>query len=263
MNNRIALAVASLSVMLSSCTPPSTEASDPDMAIGWVKDSAEYRALSLQVYQMAALALPEKISDVTWSALPDQVNAQDLPPAVILDVDETALSNARFQAALVPPFRDSKLNRWSDTNHAVPVPGAVEFVKQAISAGVSVFFLTNRPCEPVANDPCPQKSVVISDLSEAGFAASEANVSLSYERPEWTKEKSIRRNHIAADNRVIMLFGDDLGDFIPCTRKRPLDPCSAAASRESRRALLEQYADYWGNGWYIMPNPMHGSWTSF
>ena len=22
------------------------------------------------------------------------------------------------------------------------------------------------------------------------------------------------------------------------------------------------YAGYWGNGWYILPNPMYGSWTS-
>ncbi len=152
MNNRTALAVAGLNMILSSCAPPPTEANDPDMAIGWVRDSAEYRALSLQVYRVAALALPEKISDTTWSALPGQVNAQDLRPAIILDVDETALSNARFQAALVPPFKDSKLNQWSDANHAVSVPGAIEFVQQAISAGVSIYFLTNRPCEPTAGD---------------------------------------------------------------------------------------------------------------
>ena len=232
------------------------------MGIAWVRDSSEYQALARQVYRSASLSLPAMIADSSWSALPWQADATDLPPAIILDIDETALTNARFQAALVPPFRDDKLTNWSEENTAMAVPGAVDFVRLAVESGVAVFFLTNRPCEDIPGNACPQKSVVVDDLVEAGFPASDANVTLSYERPEWSKEKSIRRMLIAADYRVIMLIGDDLGDFIPCTRKRPLAPCNTGATRTSRQALVEEHAAYWGNGWYVLPNPMHGSWTS-
>ena len=63
-------------------------------------------------------------------------------------------------------------------------------------------------------------------------------------------------------SRFIMLFGDDLGDFLPCVRKRVYAPCTEPATRESRKAAVEKHAKYWGNGWYILPNPMYGSWTS-
>lgn len=237
---------------------------DPDLAISWVLDSSEYIAVSRQVYRAAALGLPGMLADERWSAIPDRIVKPGLPAAIIMDVDETAVTNARFQVSLEPPFRDSKLNAWSAANHALPVPGAVEFARLAENQGVRIFFVTNRPCQAddASAERCPQKRVVIDDLLEAGFQADESNVLLARERPGWSSEKSIRRDHIAKTHRVIMLIGDDLGDFIACTRKRPLAPCDEGATRSSRRSLLDRYDAYWGAGWYILPNPMHGSWTS-
>ena len=60
-----------------------------------------------------------------------------------------------------------------------------------------------------------------------------------------------------------MLIGDDLSDFIPCVRATPAAPCTEAATADSRRRKVEQFSGYWGHGWYILPNPMHGSWLSF
>ena len=84
---------------------------------------------------------------------------------------------------------------------------------------------------------------------------------LAWERDGWGKEKLTRRQHIAETHRVIMLIGDDISDFIECTRSNPVDPCTVPATRESRHAALSDYDDMWGQGWYILPNPMHGSWT--
>src|SRR5690606_34740903 len=67
--------------------PPADE--EPDLGILWVRDSAEYRALSLQAYGAAAEDLDGLLGDKTWSALPHQADAHDLPPAIIFDVDET------------------------------------------------------------------------------------------------------------------------------------------------------------------------------
>jgi acid phosphatase len=204
------------------------------------------------------------VADKSWSALPYQENAAHLPPAVILDIDETSLTNPVFQAQLQPPFSEDKLNAWSVAHDATPVPGAIEFAKQAEQYGVTLFFMTNRACAAIAEheDPCPQKEVVIQDLLEAGLPATADNVSLAGERPGWGKEKKARRDWIAENYRVIQLIGDDLSDFIPCVRRRPVAPCTEGGTIPNRFAAAAEYDDYWGAGWYILPNPMHGSWTS-
>lgn len=231
-------------------------------AITWVQTAAEYNAISLLVYRAARDALPEKVADVSWSALPNQTDAGDLPVAVILDVDETVVSNAEFQSSFIPPFSDKKLDVWNRAHRAVPIDGVVEFAQHARQLGVTLFFLTNRPCVASDDDPCSQKTTVVQDIGEAGIPVSGEFVMLSAERPEWGREKSVRRDYVAKNYRVIMLIGDDLGDFIPCTRKTPGRLCTAGATVASRHAATLIHQDYWGNGWYILPNPMHGSWAS-
>ncbi len=240
------------------------EPHEPDLAILWVRDAAEYHALSLQAYAAASEDLPRLIEDTFWSALPEQTDAEGLPPAIIFDVDETLVSNVEFQVALEPPFKNHKLDDWAAANDARPVPGAAAFIKRARAAGVEVFFVTNRPCEAKSDtdDPCPQQQVTIDDLVETGVPADAAHVLLAHEQPGWTGEKEVRRDLIAEQYRVIMLVGDDLGDFIACVRAKIHTPCTSAATHAGRQAQMEKYAAYWGNGWYILPNPMHGSWTS-
>ncbi|MDX1406359.1 MAG: HAD family acid phosphatase, partial [Woeseiaceae bacterium] len=140
-----------------------------------MRDSAEYVAVASQAYRAAKMALPAMVDDSNWSALPYQKNAAQLPPAVILDIDETTLTNPHFQAQLEPPFTDEKLNDWSIAHEATPVPGVVSYIREAEALAVSIFFVTNRPCmpDPDTGDPCPQKPVVIDDLLEAGMPATQ------------------------------------------------------------------------------------------
>ncbi len=208
--------------------------------------------------------MPAMVADRNWSALPYQENASLLPPAVILDIDQTTLTNPFFQAQLQPPFTEKKLNDWSIAHDGIPAPGVIAFAKQAEQYGVSLFFVTNRECAPDAasHDPCPQKGVVIQDLLEAGLPASAENVFLAGERPGWGKEKRARYEWIAENYRIIQLIGDDLSDFIPCVRERPVEPCTEGGTIADRFEAVAAYDAYWGAGWYILPNPMHGSWTS-
>lgn len=253
-----------------SCTrdsgPVEPEASEeePHGGIRWVLSAAEFDALCLQAYRVAGDFLQPALADKTWSALPDQENAEELPPAVILDVDETVVSNAAFQAAFEPPFTNAKLDKWNETGVARAIPGVVEFVRLARDAGVELFFVTNRPCEEKGGTDaaCPQKDVTLQDLAEIGIETDADHLMLANERPEWDREKVVRRNLIAETHRVIMLIGDDLSDFIPCVRSSPRSPCTERATRESRDSATYEYRRYWGAGWFILPNPMHGSWAS-
>ncbi len=256
-------ALIAVAFVLGACShAPAEPEPGSDLAIFWVKHAAEFRALSLQAYGSAERHLDEFIADTSWSALPGQDDAAHLPPAVILDVDETVVSNVDFQKVLVPPFAPSKLDAWYRENEAFEIPGVSSFVAKAQAAGVEVFFVTNRPCEPDGQSPCTQRQTTLKSLAEIGIETDAEHVLLARERG-WNREKVSRRQHVAENYRVIMLFGDDLGDFIPCVRKKPYAPCTEPATRESRKAATEAHKAYWGHGWYILPNPMHGSFTAW
>jgi acid phosphatase len=253
-------------LFLHACASAPTEpAHEPtrDGGLLWVKYSAEYRAMTEQVYADAMDDLPGFIEDTSWSVIPGQDDAAHLPVAVILDVDETVVSNIDFQMMFERPFENWKLDEWTRSTVATPVYGVKEFVESARAAGVTVFFVTNRPCEPVdgVDDPCRQRQSTIDDIREVGIDTDADHVFLSEERG-WNREKSTRRDYIAQTHRVVMLIGDDLGDFIPCVRTKPYAPCTERATGADRMQMVEENRHLWGNGWYILPNPMHGSWTS-
>lgn len=244
-------------------TTPAPNDPQRDLGLLWVKHAAEYHALALQVYQAATASLPGFVADSSWTVVPGNVNLRDLPPAVILDVDETVVSNVDFQLTFERPFANWKLDEWTAGTTATPVPGVAGFIRAARAAGVEVFFVTNRPCEPTDGnpDPCPQKATTIEDIREVGIETDAAHIFLSEEQG-WNREKLTRRQHIAETHRIIMLVGDDLGDFVPCVRTRPYPPCTSPATAASRQELVDSHAELWGNGFYVLPNPMHGSWTS-
>jgi acid phosphatase len=258
------LLITPASVLLVACNSGVDRRSDPHPGILWVRDAAEFDAISMQAYRAASDDLPGFVADQSWTAMPGQEDYEQLPPAIILDVDETLVSNVGFQETLEPPFRNSKLNDWNVENTATPIPGAVDFVRLARDHGVELFFVTNRPCESRHGvvDPCPQEAVTVQDLNESGIAADSEHVMLANEMQHWDREKVIRRNLISQDYRVIMLIGDDLSDFIPCVRKKIHAPCADSATIASRQTRMEHYRNYWGAGWYVLPNPMHGSWTT-
>jgi len=260
---KITTALILCCTVIAGCSAQPT-AYDPERDLGllWVKHSAEYRAITKQAYASATAALPRFIDDTSWSVIPGQTDAADLPVAVILDVDETSVSNVDFQLTFERPFANWKLEKWTSESAATPITGAAEFVAAAHAAGVTMYFVTNRPCEPIdgVDDSCPQKQSTINDLAEVGIVADADHVMLSEEQG-WNREKSVRREKIARSYRVIMLIGDDLQDFVPCVRDKVYAPCTTAATAEDRHAMVAEHAHYWGNGWYILPNPMHGSWT--
>jgi len=253
-------------LMITGCATESPKQTrENDFAHAWVKHSADYEAITRQTYGTARRDLERFIADKSWSAQPGQENAENLPPAVILDVDETVINSVDFQLVFERPFTDRQLEMWDRQHKAKPIPGVVEFVTAAYEAGVTVFFMTNRPCEkyPDEEEACPQKQTVIDGIRELGIPVEPEFVMLALEQTDWKGEKLIRRQLIARDYRIIMLIGDDFSDFVPCARSSRYAPCAQAGTHASRAADVLKYEHFWGNGWYILPGPMHGSWTSF
>lgn len=259
----IRLLFFSLLLNLAACTTK-TLTKQPVSGISWVDTAAEYDALALQTFQNATSRLEGMIADQSWSAIPGQSGTENMPTAIILDVDETSISNIKFQLELDGNFSHEKFDHWQQNNPAGRMPGAAEFIQTARDKNVAVFFITNRPCEErgFAPGPCPQEDMTIQDLSETGIESDADHVLLVGEQAAWTREKRSRQLFVARTHRVIMLFGDDLGDFLPCVRAKPVAPCQPATADDRARLVL-QHREYWGAGWFILPNPMHGSWSSF
>jgi 5'-nucleotidase (lipoprotein e(P4) family) len=218
-------------------------------AILWQTTSVEYRVVAQSIYESAKSQLEHALADRQWTALPAQKeNFQHLPPAVIMDIDETVIDTSRFQILLVKSgarFSRAGWRDWSSQNAPGAVPGAIEFISLAQSRGVTVFFVTNRD---YATESLTRKHL----LSAGIKLPDDIDTVLSPgERPDWGTDKGSRRNFIAKSYRVLMVFGDDLADFISEYR----------ASTQARMSEAMKHNE-WGTKWFMLPNPMYGSWES-
>ena len=233
--------------------PATNGANDNLNAVLWMQASAEYQAATTTVYRAAADKLAVALAEKNWDALvPGERGnaATGLKPAVIMDVDETVLDNSPYQARLV---RDGKAydevtwDAWVAEKKAKPVPGVVEFAKAAAAKGVTILYLSNRAVH--------LKDATIANLKAVGMPVKDDSVFLGLGTvvdgcEQNGSEKDCRRRLAGQQYRVLMQFGDQLGDFVQVV----------ANTREGRDQLLDEYGDWFGERWWMLPNPTYGSW---
>jgi len=226
-------------------TPP---AHDLLLANLWMQRAVEYKANALTVYALARLRLDEALADRNWTAAPGEQKGdyQDLPPAVVLDVDETVLDNSKYQVWLMradQSFSTKTWNQFCAAQISSAIPGAVEFAKYAESKGVKVFYVTNRGAETEKDTRA--------NMAKLGFPLG-GNVDtflMQGEKPDWTGAKSTRRATVAKDYRILLNIGDNLGDFDDRYR----------GSEADRVKAFEAGGAYWGKQWLMLANPTYGS----
>lgn len=214
----------------------------------WLQTAVEAEALARQAYAVAGRMLEAALADPSWTAALEQVgDASHLPPAVILDVDETVLDNSPFEGRALrrgEGFEPARWKEWVARAEAPALPGAVEFCRAAAARGVAVIFVTNREAD--------EERATRENLRRAGFpldAVADAVLSKG-ERPDWSADKGSRRAFVAASHRVLLLIGDDLGDFVS----------GARAGLPQRQGLARAHRERWGRSWIVVPNPVYGSW---
>jgi 5'-nucleotidase (lipoprotein e(P4) family) len=202
----------------------------------WVQSAAEFKAASRQTYNIATRMLESALSQ------------SPEPAAVILDLDETAIENAEFEARMVRQgitYDQQQWLKWVNESDARAMPGAAEFLAFARSRGVTPFYITNRKSEEEAGTR--------RNLERLGYPlmTGEDNLLTRGERPEWeSSDKGPRRNWVASRYRVLLVLGDDLNDFADAHDKNEAE----------RNAIVAENAAKWGTSWLIVPNPMYGSW---
>ncbi len=214
----------------------------------WVSNSVEYKGNTLAVYELAKIRLDQALADKSWSAL-GQTDAGEKPTAVIFDADETAIDNGGYESWLVKSSKDfssTTWNAWVAAAAAKAVPGAVEFAKYADSKGVKVFYVTNRTAD--------QEEATRKNMEALGFPMG-GNLDtflMSKEKEDWTSKKGTRRDFIAKNYRVLLLFGDNYGDFSD----------DAGGSEADRLKSFEANKAHFGHDWIVIANPEYGSFES-
>jgi len=243
-------------------TPPASAekagSRDSVNAVLWVQKSREYRAVTRQIYRCAMQKVDKALVDKKWTAALEQKNDYaHLAPAVILDIDETVLDNSPYQGRLIlgdASFSPDSWDCWIKEHKAKAIPGAKAFVRYATRRGIQVFYISNRQCRKRCDDSgeCPQEKDTIANLESLGFPKiPENHVLLQGEKEAWNSDKSSRRQFLSKKYRILLIMGDQLGDFISD---------SLSKSEQPRGAKRDEYDSYWGSKWFILPNPAYGSW---
>jgi 5'-nucleotidase (lipoprotein e(P4) family) len=191
----------------------------------WYQRSAERHALSLQSYAAASAAVSKRVA------------AGNLPASwgVVMDIDETTLDNSAYQKAraeLGTGYSPGSWTEWVNRKAAPAVDGALAFSKTVKQLGGKVVFVSNR----IAATECPQTQ---QNLTALGFAWDDMQCKTT------TSDKNPRFDQVKMNMEIVAFVGDNILDF-------------PQLSQDLRKQPESAYAAF-GDKFFIIPNPMYGS----
>lgn len=213
----------------------------------YMQTSAEYRACCYQAYNLASLRLKLAVEKNRTAKL-----------AVVLDLDETVLDNAGFQAMQLRSnlAYDQRLWDMWEREHSDQiglVPGAKEFLLEAEKLGVAIAYISNR------NEKFREQTRAV--LVRLGLPVVPDGL---LKLTSTTSDKTARRQEVEKDYQVALYIGDNLRDFDDKFRCRKLDkktPEELNATIRERFTSTDEHRADWGNKWIVLPNPAYGEWT--
>ena len=109
----------------------------------------------------------------------------------------------------------------------------------------------------ISNRPRALDQATLANLRKAGFPDSgpDALLGLGVTRKGCTQtgtEKGCRRQLVSERYRVLMQFGDQVGDFVDISHN----------TDAGRREAVAAYLPWIGTRWFVLPNPTYGSWEA-
>lgn len=266
-------------------------------AIAYQQSSAEYKALCQQTYNNAEDVIIERLLNAGYvkyegrlcqrvliTTAEGKVVEQFRPLAIVLDLDETVLDNSGYEAWCLHKkvvYDARSWNEWCTFQGEVPaaqkgVPGAVEFLQTMHRVGISPIYITDR------DESCRQGTLATlvglglgtEDLNERlilkdkiqTIAGDKAIVAKMGWEPSSEQGQSVLNNSSAKAGRrlqvdtkyeVLGWFGDNLYDF-PVNVSKSLP--KTQEYKNARDLEVINSADQWGSRYFILPNPMYGSW---
>jgi predicted secreted acid phosphatase/endonuclease/exonuclease/phosphatase family metal-dependent hydrolase len=241
----------------------------------WIDVSAEFEALARKTYAEAGAQLAEIVKNRDPKAK---------PWIVVLDVDETVLSNLGFERESQLGFEDYSDKRWAKwvtKEKATFIPGASEFLQRIVGLGGKIALVTDRPADlnektrenletlakktPLESDLGPDKLCVLG-IEEA--SDTRARNPDEWEKYGYKNNKDRRRrllqegqaaacisaasamgppNPWAQSQDIVLAVGDNVQDYDHFTQRDLL--------RNS-----EPLTQVLGKTFFLLPNPLYGSW---
>jgi len=133
--------------------------------------------------------------------------------ALVLDIDETSLSNMEQMKREDFGYIVQDFNAWVQTGNAPAIPGTLRLFNHAQSLGVTVFFITGRPES--------QRAATIANLNAAGYHGWQSlsmqpvtsNAGTAAAPTVATYKSAERGKLVAAGYRIVMNVGDQLSDL--------------------------------------------------
>lgn len=204
-------------------------------AVIWYQNSAEMRMSYYQAYNHGKLLLKSKLASADSKQ----------PKAVVLDLDETVLDNSPYEGMLIQKgitFSSNTWKEWVAMGSAELLPGAQDFLNFADSAGVEIFYISNRTVDGLGS--------TLENLNRYNLPnADSAHVLLK----EDTSDKTARRNIVNENYEIILFLGDNLTDYSQMYADRN-EKMAKDLVDENKMELL--------NNFVMFPNPMYGEWES-
>lgn len=202
------------------------------MSVLWYQHSAEARALYYQAFNVAKRRLKKILKQ-------DNTKRKK---AVVVDIDETIFNNSPYEAMTIKDGVTYPVGwkQWVASAQAKATPGSVSFLDYAVKHGVDVYYISNR--KEV------QEAATLKNLKELDFPQAESShVLLKTD----TSDKTARKQRVAETHQIVLLCGDNLGDFSQMYQ-------NVTSSR--RNALVDSTKNEFGKRFIILPNPMYGEW---
>ena len=245
--------------------PPSApaEAAKPPVALQYLYGSPEaavaVRATNARIADYGVWRIRERPKNSVVLAAGTTMDAPAFEPcgnkpfAAVFDADETLIWNLgpmRHFAEKGTGFDLKVWDQWEKTGagKAVAMPGTVEMVTKLRAAGIIVIANTNRSA---TNAKGSEDTLRAAGLGE--FKHGETLFLMGDDAGGSSKDG--RRATIASKYCVIILGGDQLGDFSQQFNARDLPAAQRMALATSAGATA-----LWDKGWFLFPNPVYGAW---
>ena len=198
------------------------------------QQAAEYDALCLQAFNIARMRLDEALAQKS-----------DKPLAIVSDIDETFLNTSYYTVMCGKKgteYHQDTWKAWTDKAEATPLAGALEFYQYAHERGVAIFYVTNRK-----------------ESERVGTALNIKRYNFPYQGEDHLifrttdKSKESRREKIAQKYNIVLLLGDNLGDF---------DKDFDKHTTQERAEAVQKNRTAFGKKYIVLPNTSYGDWES-
>lgn len=132
----------------------------------------------------------------------------DERPAMVLDIDETTLSNWPEMEAANFEYDGKGFHAWVESAQAPVIPGTLRLYREARKLGIAVFFLTGRPDT--------ERAATETNLRLRGFDGWQQLVMRSEDQKTETAQvfkAGERRKIVTEGYRIVVNVGDQWSDL--------------------------------------------------